>query len=137
MKSKDGEIKTYKFNGKPKIIFRDYNDYLKKKRSLEKLLGKSYRYYVKYVIPKLKKPHKKDGLYSIDLQADEIFNKTYGNLKLIYSVKNDIAIIENIEPNDILIAGYFKALDIYKGIPYRDEKDLFKIKILLGEGEEI
>lgn len=136
MKKKDGEIKTKKINGKPKILFKDYIDYIKKKRSLDKYLGKSFRYLVVYAIPKLKQPNKKDGLYSIDLQADEVFNKVYGNAKLIYSVKNDIAIIEDIEPSDLLKQGYFQLLDTYKGIPYRDEKDLFKIRLMLGEKNE-
>lgn len=136
MKSKDGEIKTRIFEGKPKILFRDYIDYTKKKKALEKYLGKSFRYLVLYIVPKLKRPGKKDGLYSINLEADEIFNKVYGNARLIYSVKNDIAIIEDIEPKQFLLDGYFQDLEIYKGIPYRDEKDLFKIKVLLGEENE-
>lgn len=136
MKSKDGEIKTRIFEGKPKILFRDYVDYTKKKRALEKYLGKSFRYLVLYIVPKLKRPGKEDGLYSINLEADEIFNKVYGNARLIYSVKNDIAIIEDIEPSEFLITGYFQDLDIYKGTPYRDDKDLFKIKVLLGEENE-
>lgn len=133
MKRKDGEIKTKKFEGKPKILFRDYIDYTKKKRMLEKYLGKSFRYLVLYIVPKLKRPGKKDGLYSINLEANEIFNKVYGDVRLIYSVKNDIAIIEDIVPSDILLDGYFKELSTYKGIPYRDEKDLFKIRYIVGE----
>lgn len=133
MKSKYGEIKTRKFEGKPKILFRDYIDYKKKKRALEKYLGKSFRYLVLYIVPKLKRPGKEEGLYSINLEADEIFNKVYGNARLIYSVKNDIAIIEDIEPSDILLDGYFQELSTYKGIPYRDEKDLFKIRFIAGE----
>ena len=133
MKSKDGEIKTRKFEGKPKILFRDYVDYTKKKRAIDKYLGKSFRYLVLYAIPELKKPNKKDGLYSIDLQADDIFNKVYGDLKLVYSVENDVAIIEDIEPNQILLDGYFQELSTYKGVPYRDEKDLFKIRFITGE----
>ena len=136
MKSKDGKVITKKFNGKPKILFRDYVDYTKKKRALERYIGKSFRYLVLYVVPKLKKPGKTDGIYSVDLKADDIFNKIYGNVKLIYSVKNDIAIIEDIEPSGFLKTGYFQNLDIYKGTPYRDDKDLFKIKVLLGEENE-
>lgn len=132
MKSKDGKVITKKFNGKPKILFRDYIDYTKKKRALEKHFGKSFRYLVLYVIPELKKPNKKDGLYSIDLQADDIFSKVYGDLKLVYSVENDVAVIEDIEPNQILLDGYFQELSTYKGIPYRNEKDLFKIRLIAG-----
>lgn len=136
MKNKDGEIKTSKFSGKPKILFRDFTDYTKKKRALERYIGKSFRYLVLYAIPELKAPNKADGLYQIDLHADDIFNRAYGNVKLVYSVENDIAIIEDIEPSEFLITGYFQDLDIYKGTPYRDDKDLFKIKVLLGEENE-
>ena len=38
--------------------------------------------------------------------------------------------IEDIEPNDILIACYEKDLPIYRGIPYDTKKDLEKIKIM-------
>ena len=48
----------------------------------------------------------------------------YGTITLKFSVKNDIAIIEDIEPNDILIECYMKNLPIYKGIPYSTQKDL-------------
>ena len=34
-----------------------------------------------------------------------------------------------VEPKELLLAGYKRILDTYRGIPYRDKKDLEKIKI--------
>ena len=133
MKGKDGEIKTRKFNSKPKILFRDELEYIKQKRALGRYLKTSYKYLLFTISPILKKPNKSDGTYIVDLKADDIFCKVYGDVKLIYSVKNDIAIIEDIEPKQFLLDGYFQDLEVYKGIPYRDEKDLFKIKLIIGE----
>ena len=35
----------------------------------------------------------------------------------------------DIEPAQFLIDGYITDLDIYEGIPYRNERDLFKIRL--------
>ena len=59
-----------------------------------------------------------------------MFEKVYGKITLKFSVKNDIAILEDITPNDILMACYSKDLPTYKGIPYDSKKDLEKIKIM-------
>ena len=71
-----------------------------------------------------------DGIYEVDLPTDKLFEKVYGKLQVKFSVRNDVAIIEDIVPNDILLACYEKEVPTYKGIPYDTEKDLAKIKIM-------
>lgn len=39
--------------------------------------------------------------------------------------------MENIEPSQFLLDGYMSSLDTYKGICYRDNKDKFKIDLIM------
>ena len=111
------------------IIYLDENLYRKKKKALARYFRRNYKYLSMKVIPTLGKEGKKDGIYEIYLPTEELFEKVYGKIYLHFSVKNDVAIIEDILPNDILISCYEKDLPTYKGIPYETIKDLKKIKI--------
>ena len=108
----------------------DENYFTKKKRALKRYFGGSYNYLTFEVFPKLRKEHKIDGLYEVELPTSELFKRVYGKMLLKFSVKNDVAIIEDLVPTDILIACFEKNLPVYKGIPYDGEKDLKKIKIM-------
>lgn len=131
MSSIDGEIFTYKFEDDSKRFFMlDENDFNKKMRAIRKYLIKPYKHWIFEVVPKLKQTNKKDGSYEIELPVDKLFKKVYGEIKIMFSVKNDVVILENIEPNDILIAMHDCLLPTYKGIPYRDSKDKFKIDLV-------
>ena len=112
------------------IIYLDENLYRKKKKALARYFRRNYKYLSMKVIPTLGKEGKKDGVYEIYLPTEELFEKVYGKIYLHFSVKNDVAIIEDILPNDILISCYEKDLPTYKGIPYETIKDLKKIKIV-------
>lgn len=111
------------------ITYLDENLYRKKKKALARYFRRSYKYLSMKVIPTLGKEGKKDGIYEIYLPTEELFEKVYGKIYLHFSVKNDVAIIEDILPDDILISCYEKDLPTYKGIPYETIKDLKKIKI--------
>lgn len=118
------------------ITYLDYNEYKKRERGLKRYFKKAYKYLVFEAVVKLKEPGKIDGIYQVDLPTEELFEKTYGKIILKFSVKNDIAIIEDIEPSNLILQCYMKDLPVYKGIPYVDEKDLFRIKLnekMLGE----
>lgn len=112
------------------ITYLDENLYRKKKKALARYFRRNYKYLSMKVIPTLGKEKKKDGIYEIYLPTEELFEKVYGKIYLHFSVKNDVAIIEDILPNDILISCYEKDLPTYKGIPYENENDLKKIKIV-------
>ena len=112
------------------VSFLDMNGYKKKERALRRYFKKAHKYLIFEAIPKLKNDGKIDGLYEVELPTDDIFEKVYGKMLLKFTVKNDTAIIEDIVPNDILIACYEKSMPIYKGIPYDSQKDLEKIKIV-------
>lgn len=113
-----------------RIMFIDENLYIKKSKALSRYFRKSYKDLIFNVIPKLRKVGKQDGIYEVGIDTDELFERVYGKIKLKFSVQNDITIVEDIEPNDILIMCYMKNLPLYKGIPYATQKDLNKLKIM-------
>lgn len=78
----------------------------------------------------------KDGAYVKELLTTEEIKFVYGTIKLCFSVKNGNIVIENLEPEDFLLDGYYTLLNVYQGIPYRNEKDLFKIKLLKNMKEK-
>lgn len=76
--------------------------------------------------------HYADDIYTAELLTDDLFKKVYGVCKIVVEIKNEQAKILRIEPQEILEAGFKRLLQTYKGCPYRNEQDLFKIKIIGG-----
>ena len=110
----------------------DENEFIKQLRAIKKYFTKSYKQFIFEVVDEMKKVSKEDGYYSTTLDIDELFNKVYGQLQVNYIVKDGVVYIENFEPKDILKDMYFRLLPTYDGIPYRNKRDLFKIKLLKG-----
>lgn len=124
----DGEVITYNFDGKKaRIIYLDENEFKKKMRAVKRYSMNAYKYWIFDVIPKLKIEGKKDGKYELQLPVNEIFQKVYGEVKILLSVQNDVVILEDITPSDMLMEMHNKDLPTYKGVPYRNNKDKFKI----------
>lgn len=73
-----------------------------------------------------------DDLYIAELLTDDLFKKIYGTCKVVVRIKNDQAKVIRVEPMEIFIAGYRKILPTYKGVPYRNDLDLLKIKLIGG-----
>ena len=74
-----------------------------------------------------------DGItYKAELYTDRLFEKVYGKCYVVADIKDHNYMIKEIQPKEILLAGYRKILNTYKGIPYRDNKDLIKIKMAEG-----
>lgn len=112
------------------VVILDENNFKKKLKSLRMYFMKSYKYLTFEIMPNITKLGKKDGIYSLDIPIDDFFIKCYGKLQLYFSIKNDVVIIENLVPSEILMQGYTRLLPIYHGVPYYQEKDLFKLKLL-------
>jgi len=72
------------------------------------------------------------NLYVAELLTDELFEKVYGKCKVVCEIRNEQAKVLWLEPKELLIAGFRRILDTYKGVPYRNEQDLFKIKVVGG-----
>lgn len=73
-----------------------------------------------------------NGTYKAELKTDNLFKKVYGSCEVYIELGIKSIKIIRIEPYDILMAGYMRILDTYKGIPYRNKKDLFKIRTMEG-----
>ena len=129
-RTKDSLIHYSKADKQPFISYFDENLFRRRRRALSRYFKKCHKYLMFEVLPKLMEPGKKEGHYSIDLPTSELFERVYGKAVMKFTVKNDVAFIENIEPEDILDACYVVDLPVYKGIPYRDKKDLKKIKMM-------
>ena len=78
-----------------------------------------------------------DGItkYELKLPTDAMFAKVYDELILHYTVyeMQNIVMLDNITPDDILTEGHQKELSTYIGVPISKshaEKDMFKVNLL-------
>ena len=129
--NKDGPVITKEFkNDRNIIVYIDENEFKKRERVLKKYLMGAYKYWIFEAIPKLQKENKIDGKDELELPVDKLFKKVYGDVKVLFSVKNDVVILEDIEPSMVLLDMFRRELPSYKGVPYRNEKDKFKIELM-------
>ena len=73
--------------------------------------------------------------YELKLPSDKIFTQMHGEVKLIYTVhhKEEVVMLEEITPSQILLEGHMSELTAYKGIMISKKnasKDMFKIDLL-------
>ncbi len=112
-----------------KISFANENDFNKKMRALKTYCMKTYKYLMfEFAYKDLFET--KDGTYSYNLPTPDEFKLVYGQIKLIYTIKNHQIILDDLEPISFFMDGYMKALNTYKGIYYRNDKDKFKINLI-------
>lgn len=111
------------------IIYLDQNEFTKKQRALRRYFTRAYKYWIFKAMPILKKDGKIDGKYEVELPTDKLFKCVYGPIKVLLSVQNGVAVLEDIVPDDFLIKCFERDLPTYKGVPYYKNSDLKKIKI--------
>ena len=129
--NQDGPVITKEFKDNRNIItYLNENEFKKRERAIKKYLMGAYKYWIFEVIPKLQKENKIDGKYELELPVDKLFEKVYGKVKVLFTVKDDVVILENIEPSEMLLDMHKRDLPSYKGVPYRTEKDKFKIELM-------
>lgn len=131
--NKDGEVITRKADKEITITYLDFNEYKKLERALKVYLLRTYKELVFKVSSELRKENQPNGNYELELYTDEKFKKVYGAIKLHYYVQNNHIVIINITPNEILKNLHKVIPNAYKGVPYTNEKELFRIKMILGE----
>ena len=73
--------------------------------------------------------------YELKLPSDKMFTQIHGEVKLIYTVHltEEVVMLEEITPSDILLEGHMSELTTYKGIMISKanaSKDMFKIDLL-------
>ena len=112
------------------LTYIDENMFNKKLRALRKYCMRSYKNFIFEIIPKLKHSELENGSYKIPLITDKMFKCVYGEIELVFSVNNNVIILEDLLPGDILIDMHNKELECYKGVPVRSKADIFKIKLM-------
>ena len=112
--------------GEYKITYLDEAEYTKLLKGLKEINMLAY----KDIIFKKKPFNTEQGKHELILTTDEDFKKVHGDIKLIYSTYKDTIEIENIEPSEVLMEYHKARKNTYKGIPFIDKKDLFKINLI-------
>lgn len=120
-----------KITGDMKVFYEDTKELKNLLRSLRLYNKVAYKQVIfRDRLEELEFEKLKDGTYKAELKTDSLFKKVYGSCEVYMELGKKSIKITRIEPYDILMAGYRKILDTYKGIPYRDNKDLFKIRMM-------
>lgn len=114
-----------------RITFINENDFIKKYRGLKLYCPTAYNYLIFEIMNK-HNYSREIGKHEIELPTSEKFKMVYGQIKLVYSRTKKAVVLENILPEDILEDGYMYLLDTYRGIPYRNERDKFKIDMAMN-----
>ena len=128
------------------LDYLDENNFKKLERSLKKYNMVAYKKLMFDFYPKLRSgefvgelvsinKHEQTETYDLKLPTDSLFVKVYGEVKLNYTVykQNNIVMLNNLEPKDILLDGHKSELTAYKGIMISKanaSKDKFKIDLL-------
>lgn len=131
--NKDGEVITKKCDKGVIITYIDENDFIKQTRALRMFYMRTYKDLVFNVSYTIKQTDYEDGEYEIPLYTERTFEKVYGKFILRFFVQNKTIVIKEIAPRELLIDLHRCLLKTYKGVPYRNDYDLLKIKILLGD----
>ena len=113
----------------------DENDFIKKFRSLKTYCPRSYKDLI-FNIDKKEFHTQDDGKYIQDIYTSAEFRYVYGQISIVYTVTDGNVLVEDLLPNEFLLDGYFNMLDTYKGMPYRNQKDKFKIDMFMLRKEE-
>lgn len=109
-----------------------YDDTKELKNLMRSMRTYNKRAYKQLIFKELIFKQYKENLYVAELLTDELFEKVYGKCKVIAEIRNEQAKVLWLEPKELLAAGFNRILDTYKGVPYRNEQDLFKIKVVGG-----
>lgn len=115
------------------VTFVNENDFIKKYRGLKRYCPRAFKYLVFEIMDK-HNYSPEIGKHEIELPTDSKFKMVYGQIKLIYLKTEKAIVLENIQPADILKDGYMYLLNTYRGVPYRNKKDKFKIDMAINLG---
>lgn len=114
--------------GKTELVRDNYENHTRKLvRSLKLYFMPSYKHLIFDILPEVRK---KEGTYHFKLDVDKKTEAVYGSLEFDLLYKDGVITMLNNTYENLLYVGYTRVLKTYKGIVYRDDKDLFKIKLL-------
>lgn len=109
-----------------KIMYLDETEYTKLLKGLKEINMLAY----KEILFKKHKFNTEPGKHELTLTTDDDFKRVHGDIKIIYSTYKDTIVIENIEPSNVLMEYHRQRKNTYKGIPFVNERDLFKINLV-------
>lgn len=128
------------------LDYLDENNFKKLERSLKKYNMVAYKKLMFDFYPKLRNgefvgkvisvdKHGQTETYELKLPTDNLFVKVYGEVKLLYTVytAQNVVMLNQLEPHDILMDGHKSELTAYKGIMISKtnaQKEMFKIDLL-------
>ena len=115
-----------KVNCDYKIQYINEVEYRKLLRGLKEINMLAY----KQIVFKNFEIDKKPGKHEITLESDDTFKKVHGDIKLIYSTIGDTIVIEDLQPNKVLLEYHSRRKGTYNGVPFVDAKDIFKINLI-------
>lgn len=113
------------------FLFTNAEEFVKKLRSLRTYCPQSYKEFLEII--RNRKLNTKRGKYQLTLYTSDEFKFVYGNIVLVYSAKKGKITLEDLLPSEFFMDGYFRLLEIYKGIPCRNRKDKFKVDLLVAK----
>ncbi len=128
------------------IEYQNENEFKKLERSVRKYNMIAYKKLMFEYYPELREGKilgelvsisKQDNTksYELKLPTDDLFSKVHGDLRLHYTVYENVKVIliTNITPKEILDEGHKSELTTYKGVMISKknaEKDMFKVNLL-------
>lgn len=115
-----------KVNSDYKIQYMNEVEYRKLLRGLREINMLAY----KQIVFKNFEIDKQPGKHEITLESDDTFKKVHGDIKLIYSTIGDTIVIEDLQPNKVLLEYHNRRKGTYEGVPFVDAKDIFKINLI-------
>ncbi len=118
-----------KYKDEYKITYLDENEYRKLLKGLKKVNMLAYKQ-ICFDLVGNNELDMTQGKHELTLKTNEEFKKIHGDIKLVYSIFKDTILIENLEPSNVLIEYHNREKNMYKGIPFVDNKDIFKINLL-------
>ena len=128
--SKEIKFQLRKSAQNQQIVYVNENDFIKKYRGLKRICPDAFRnlcfYFFKNGIC-----NKQDGDYVYDAPTSPEFKVLFGQIKVIYSIKNGIIYVKDLIPSEIFLNNYYGGVETYKGYPCYSEKDKFKINLLM------
>ena len=95
-------------------------------RSMKMYFKPIYKKMIFEIIPEVQNS---EGVHHYKVPVDKKMEKVYGTLEFDLEYTNGMVTMTNNTYDDLLYKGYATTLRTYKGIVYRDEKDLMKIKM--------
>lgn len=72
----------------------------------------------------------KRGINKIDIFTDPTFKTIYGQIKVVYERQGKYIYLLCIEPENLLLVGHNRRLEVCRGVPIMSERDRFKVETL-------